>query len=134
MSIVDLIFIFSAALFFFLAIDLVWLGVVARDFYRKQLKRKLLDKPNWHAAIIFYALFIIGLMYFAIVPAIDNEDFVSGMADAFMYGVFTYVTYQLTNYATLKGWPKKLIAVDIIWGAVLCCSVTALTYIVFFVV
>ena len=134
MTTVDYIFIFSTALFFFLVIDLVWLGYVARDFYRKHLKRKLLDKPKWGAAISFYMLFILGLMYFAIVPAINDGDFIQGVFDASMYGIFTYVTYQLTNYATLKAWPRELIAVDILWGIVLSSTVTALTYIVFFII
>lgn len=134
MSLADLIFIFSVAIFFFLVIDLIWLGYVARDHYRKHLKRKLLEHPKWGAAFLFYALFIIGLMYFAIVPAIDNQQFVEGILDGAMYGFFTYVTYQLTNYATLKAWPRNLIAVDILWGIVLCSTVTALTYIVFFII
>lgn len=134
MSFVDLLFTFSVAMFFFLVIDLTWLGYIARDFYKKQLKRKMRKDPNWHAAILFYILFVLGLMYFAIVPAINDEAFARGVLDAAIYGFITYMTYELTNYAVINGWPKGLIVLDIVWGVTLSTAVMTLTYVSFFII
>ncbi len=133
MSTIDYIIVFFLALVAFLAIDLVWLGVIAKDFYRKQLKKYIVDSFDWRPALIFYALFIIGLMFFAIVPAINEESLGIAMGRGAAYGFFTYVTYDFTNLATLKKWPRILVPVDIAWGTFLAWSVSTIAYSLFFV-
>lgn len=112
----------------FMLIDLVWLGWVAKDFYAKQLKGKMKTPPNWTAAVIFYVLYMIGLSYFAIIPALEEGSLVKAGLSGFLFGLFTYATYDLTNYATLKNWPRKIVFVDMAWGSFLSMTVAVVTY------
>lgn len=103
----------------FLAIDMIWLGLIARNLYRKYLGDFLSDKVNWTAAFIFYLLFVIGISIFAIYPAVNKDSVSSAILLGALFGFFTYATYDLTNLATLKGWPLPIVIIDILWGATL---------------
>lgn len=103
----------------FFAIDMVWLGFIAKNLYRKYLGNFLSDKVNWTAAIIFYLLFITGIFYFSILPAIEKNSLAKAVISGALFGFFTYATYDLTNLATLKNWPIRIVFIDIIWGALL---------------
>lgn len=110
----------------FFAIDMVWLGFVASNFYKSQLG-SLMGDINWTAAIIFYLVFLVGLTYFAIYPAaIKNSLLTAAMLGA-LFGFFTYATYDLTNLATLKNWPLSVTIVDMVWGTVLGATVSVVT-------
>lgn len=119
---------YLVALPIFFAIDLLWLGVIAKNIYRNQIGFLLKENPNWTAAIIFYLLFIVGLVYFAVVPAIEKGSLLSALTVGALFGFFTYMTYDMTNFATLKDWPFKIVLIDILWGIVLSASVSSLTY------
>ena len=108
----------------FFAIDLLWLGVVAKGIYNKYLGGLLADQVNWTAAIIFYLLFIVGIFVFAIMPAIEKDSWVKAILYGGLFGFFTYATYDLTNLATLKNWPVTIVFIDIIWGIILTASVS----------
>ncbi len=110
-------YLLTAVVFF--AIDMTWLGFIAKDLYKKYLGGFLSDKVNWTAAIIFYLLFIIGIFYFAILPAIEKNSVAKAILSGALFGFFTYATYDLTNLATLKNWPLQIVFIDIIWGSVL---------------
>jgi len=112
----------------FFAIDLTWLGWVAKDLYRKHLGGFLSDQVNWSAAFIFYALFIVGIFIFAILPAAEKNSRGYAVVYGALFGFFTYATYDLTNLATLKNWPLKIVFIDIIWGSVLTGTVAAAGY------
>ena len=112
----------------FFAIDLVWLGVVAKGLYSKYLGNLLSDQVNWTAAIIFYLLFIVGIFIFAILPAVDKASLSKAIVMGALFGFFTYATYDLTNLATLKGGPLTIVFIDITWGAVLTATVSAAGY------
>lgn len=103
----------------FFAVDMVWLGFIAKGLYKKYLGGFLSDNVNWPAAIIFYLLFIIGIFYFAILPAVEKNSLAKAIISGALFGFFTYATYDLTNLATLKDWPLPIVFIDIIWGAVL---------------
>jgi uncharacterized membrane protein len=103
----------------FFAVDMTWLGFIAKGIYKKYLGGFLSDKVNWPAAIIFYLLFIIGIFYFAILPAVEKNSLAKAVISGALFGFFTYATYDLTNLATLKDWPLPIVFIDIIWGAVL---------------
>ena len=120
---------FLTALLFF-AIDLIWLGVIAKNFYSRHLGRLLRERVNWTAAILFYLLYILGIMIFAILPGISSASLLRTLILGVLYGLFTYATYDLTNLATLKDWPVKIVVVDIFWGMVLCGLVSAGGFIV----
>ncbi len=119
---------FLIALAVFFAIDMLWLGVVARRFYRAHLETWLAPKPNWPAAIAFYLVFIVGLVVFVIEPAVDAEAWTDALGRGALFGVVTYATYDLTNQATLRDWPAIVTVVDLTWGMVLAASVAAATY------
>jgi uncharacterized membrane protein len=103
----------------FFAVDMTWLGFIAKGLYKKYLGGFLSDKVNWPAAIIFYLLFIIGIFYFTILPAVEKNSLAKAVISGALFGFFTYATYDLTNLATLKDWPLPIVFIDIIWGAVL---------------
>jgi len=114
----------------FFAIDMLWLGLVARNMYSKYLGFLLSPKPNWIAAIIFYLLFILGLIVFAVIPGLKAESLKTALLLAALFGLVTYATYDLTNLATLKNWPLGITIVDMVWGVVLSCIVTWISFLV----
>ena len=114
---------YFAALAAFFAVDMVWLGLVARGFYRKHLGFLMADRPNWIVAIIFYLLFIAGVLVFVVVPGLKGASLKTTLLRAAFFGLVTYATYDLTNLATLKDWPVIVTVVDIIWGMVLSTAV-----------
>lgn len=110
----------------FFVIDMIWLGVVAKDFYAQRLGH-LLGEVNWPAAIIFYLVFLVGLTIFATQPALVAQSVTKALWYGAMFGFFTYATYDLTNLATLRDWPLSVTLVDMLWGTVLGGAVSALT-------
>lgn len=119
---------YCIALPIFFGMDMVWLGVVAKNFYTRQIGFLMTPKVNWAAAILFYLLFLAGLVVFVISPAVEKGSGSRALAFGALFGLITYATYDLTNLATLKDWPLALTAVDMIWGMVLAGSVSAGTY------
>lgn len=124
-----LMYVFTFLVFF--AVDLVWLGVIAKKLYNQYLGYILADNVNWAAAIIFYLLFILGLVYFAVNPARENDSVVLALRNGALFGFFCYATYDLTNLATLKDWPLKITIIDLIWGTFVGASSATLGYLLF---
>ena len=112
----------------FLACDLVWLGLVARGFYQRHLGYLMRDPINWSAALVFYLLFVVGLLIFAIKPALDVQNPLRALLYGALFGFFTYATYDLTNLATIRDWPLIVTVADLSWGVVLCSIVACATY------
>jgi len=115
---------YLATLVAFFAIDMVWLGLVARSFYRRHLGFLLAPNPNWLAAIIFYLLFILGILLFVVLPGLKGNSLRTTLLNAALFGLITYATYDLTNLATVKNWPVLVTVVDLIWGTVLSVAVS----------
>ena len=111
----------------FIIIDLLWLGVIAKPFYQTRLSH-LLGDVNWVATIIFYLVFLLGLTFFAIYPTVARGTMMTGLILGGLFGFFTYATYDLTNWATLRGWPVSVVVFDMLWGTLLGAAVTAITY------
>ena len=121
---------YAIALPVFLAMDMVWLGLVAKNFYRNQIGFLMRPDINWAAAIVFYLLFIVGLVLFVIAPAIEKNSWLHALLFGALFGLITYATYDLSNLATLKDWPLLVTIVDLVWGALLAASVSSVTYFV----
>jgi uncharacterized membrane protein len=121
---------FLIALPVFFAIDMIWLVLVAKNFYQKQIGFLMKPDINWFAAIIFYLLFIIGLVTFVISPAIERHSWIHALLFGALFGLITYATYDLTNLATMKDWPLIVTVVDLIWGTVLAASISVVTYLI----
>ena len=119
---------YAVAFLTFLAIDLLWLGVVARSFYRQQLGPLMRSDVNWTAAIAFYLIFVCGIVLLVVWPAIERESLVRALSFGALFGLVTYAAYDLTNLATLQGFPLKMVVVDMIWGMVLCTAISAITF------
>jgi len=112
----------------FFIIDLIWLGVLAKGFYQKNLNALLSPKVKWPAAIIFYLIFIAGILIFAVIPAVVKDSWRHAVLWGALFGFFTYMTYEFTNLALLKNWPLNIVFVDILWGVVLCTSVATISF------
>jgi uncharacterized membrane protein len=112
----------------FFAMDMDWLGLVARAFYQKHLGYLLRTNPNWTAAIAFYLLFILGLLVFVIVPGLQTGSTEKVLMLGPLIGLITYARYDLTNLATVKDWPWIVTVVDLLWGGVLATSVSYLGF------
>ena len=112
----------------FFAIDMLWLGIVAKYFYRQQIGFLMKPDVNWIAAIIFYLIFIVGLVIFVIAPAVEKGSWVRALLFGALFGFVCYATYDLTNLAVAKDWPLLVTIVDLVWGAVLAASVSTITY------
>ena len=108
---------YAVATVVMLAIDLLWLGVIAKPLYRAGIGHLMADSPNIPAAVLFYLMFPVGLMIFAVVPNASSSQWMPTLVAGALFGLFTYATYDLTNLATLKGWPVGLAALDIAWGS-----------------
>jgi uncharacterized membrane protein len=121
---------FLIALPVFFAVDLVWLIFVARSFYQKQIGFLMKPDINWSAAILFYLLFIAGLVTFVISPAVEKHSWVHAILFGALFGLITYATYDLTNLATIKGWPLLVTVVDLTWGSLLAASISVITYLI----
>ena len=120
------LYLFTVPIFFL--IDMLWLGYAAKNFYRKNLAFILSPDVNWPAAICFYLIYIVGIIVFAVAPALEQGSLGRALLWGALYGFFTYATYDLTNMALIKGWPFKIVVVDIVWGVVLCATVAAASF------
>lgn len=114
----------------FFAVDMIWLGVIAKGFYRKALEPLLTHNINWIAAIVFYFLFLVGILIFALLPGMEKRSLRYTVLMAALFGFIAYATYDLTNLATLRDWPLLLSMVDMLWGAFLSASTAGATYLI----
>jgi uncharacterized membrane protein len=114
----------------FFAIDMLWLGVLARNFYREKLVSLLSPEVNWTAALLFYFIYIVGILIFAVRPGLEAGSLARACLFGALFGFFTYATYDLTNLATLRDWPVVVVVVDIAWGTVLCTLVSSGAYLI----
>ena len=113
----------------FAAVDAVWLKL-SNPFYRKEIGSLLLKVPNFTAAVIFYGFYVIGVVVFAVNPALEEGSILVGMGYGALFGLMTYATYDLTNMATLRGWSKKVVIVDMIWGVFVTTLATSGAYLI----
>jgi len=125
--------VYGATALAFLALDILWLGFIAKSFYRDGIGHLMADPPNLVAGGIFYLLYPIGVVLFAVAPAAWSGGLAAAaqvpwsravFAGA-LFGFFAYATYDLSNLATLRGWPVRLVLVDIAWGTALTAAAAA---------
>ena len=119
------IYVISFLVFF--VIDLIWLGVIAKNLYRSQIGFIMKENFNMIAAVLFYLFYIGGLIFFVINRA-DSWQY--ALFAGMFFGFITYSTYDMTNLATLKDWPLTLTIIDIVWGTFLGGSTSAVTFLI----
>lgn len=112
----------------FLAIDMIWLGLIAKNFYRTQIGGLMKSDINWTAAILFYFIFVAGLVVFVVSPAMTKGSWSHALLFGALFGLVCYATYDLTNLAIAKDWPLLVTIVDLAWGAILAALVSAVTF------
>jgi uncharacterized membrane protein len=108
---------FAVTAVVFVTLDALWLGLITRNVYQSEIGELLLPTPNFGAAAIFYVIYIVGLVYFCVVPGVAEQSVMRGLVSGAAFGIVAYATYDLTNLATLKGWSTTLVFIDIAWGA-----------------
>lgn len=108
--------------------DAFWLTVVASKFYKSQIGGLLLEKPNMTAAVIFYVIYVIGIVAFVLSPALEKGSWLYALGYGALFGFVAYATYDLTNLSTLKGFTTKVVIVDMIWGVCLTAAVSVISY------
>lgn len=112
----------------FFVLDMTWLGFVAKNFYRSQIGMLLKPEVNWFSAIVFYSIFIAGMVFFVIAPAVEKRLWTHALFAGAFFGFVCYATYDLTNLAVAKDWPVLVTIVDLAWGTLLASSVCLSTY------
>jgi uncharacterized membrane protein len=127
MSFKEMLVLYGVAFVVFFFIDLFWLGVVSKGFYRRHLGAFLGPKIRWGAAVLFYLLYVAGLLVFVVRPALLRAAPLEALLFGALFGLICYATYDLSNMATLKDWPLVITVVDLVWGTVLGGSVSLLS-------
>lgn len=112
----------------FLALDSVWLGLAAPKFYKDNIGHLMAKKPNFTAAGLFYILFVAGLVYFVIQPAVSGTSWQEALINGAFFGLLTYGTYDLTSQAVIKDWPWRVTAADLAWGTTVTSAVSIISY------
>jgi len=118
---------YAAATLLMLTLDGLWLGLLAKDFYQQGLGHLMADSPRWGPALLFYALYPLGLLVFAVLPTsqgMGSAGLASTLLRCALFGLMAYATYDLSNLATLKDWPLLVSVVDVAWGAFASCLAT----------
>jgi uncharacterized membrane protein len=111
-------------------LDYLWLGFIAKNIYANELGKLLLEKPNMLAAIVFYFIYVIGIVVFVVSPALANGSLWSALGYGAMFGLVAYATYDLTNLATVNGFTLKVALIDMCWGAFITAATSGITYFV----
>jgi len=119
-------YLLTAVVFF--AIDIIWLGFIGKNLYQKHLGSLLKADVNWIAGGVFYLLYIVGILIFAVYPAVEKGHFAHALTMGALFGFFAYATYDLTNLATLKEWPLTISIIDIAWGVFLTGTVSTISF------
>ncbi|MFN7024923.1 MAG: DUF2177 family protein [Pseudorhizobium sp.] len=114
----------------FLGIDAIWLGRVATSLYRGWIGDLMLEQPNFAAAAAFYLVYAAGIVYFAVMPAINGGGWTHAALAGAILGFIAYGTYDMTNLATLKNWPVMMTVVDLAWGTLLTSAAATAGYLI----
>ena len=110
---------YAAVLVVMLALDMLWLGLVAKDLYQEGIGHLMADKPGIAAAVAFYLVYAAGLIVFVVAPNADEPRWGRTQLMGALFGLCAYATYDLSNLATLKAWPVGLTFIDMCWGTVI---------------
>jgi len=125
---IDLLKLYAGTAVVFFAIDLVWLGVVAQRFYERQIGFLLAENVRWGAALLFYAIYIAGILVFAVLPGLAADSLGRTAALGAFLGFFAYATFDLTSLALFEGFPTRVVIVDLAWGTALTAVVASASW------
>lgn len=111
-----------------IAVDMLWLLVIAKTLYRDSMGHLMADEPKLLAGIAFYVLYAIGVCIFVIVPAVSKQSWFDAVLYGALFGFFCYMTYDLTNLTVLRNFPIQLAFIDMAWGAFVTAALSGFTY------
>ncbi len=111
-------------------IDIVWIGLVANRFYKQEMGDMFADPINWVPAVLFYIIYLAGLMFFVVEPALVRHSLMYAVLAGAFFGLVAYATYDLTGLAVIRNWSVLLTVVDLAWGTFLTASVSGVTYLI----
>jgi uncharacterized membrane protein len=114
----------------FLAIDAIWLTLAAQRLYRPLMGDMLLESFRPVPAMLFYLIYIAGIVFFAVAPALASERWTTAALYGAFLGFFAYATYDLTNQATLRNWPAVVTVADLCWGTFLTASAATIGFLI----
>ena len=120
--------VYAASLMVFFALDLTWLGLVAKAFYRAQMGHLMRPDVQWPAALLFYLIYVAAIVILCVAPAVEKQSVGRAAALGAVFGLAAYAAFDLTSLALLKDFPSKVVVVDLVWGTVLTASVSAAGY------
>jgi uncharacterized membrane protein len=106
-------------------LDVLWIGGLAKSMYQEGIGHLMAEQPRLGVAALFYALYPVGLLVFVVAPRGVTDGWSVTLVHAALFGLVAYATYDLTNLATLKGWPVGLAILDMAWGCVASCAASA---------
>ena len=110
------------------AIDLVWLLGLAKNLYRDQMGDLMASEPKLIAGLAFYLIYALGVCIFVIMPALSKQSWIYAVQYGALFGLFCYMTYDLTNLATIKNWPLMITIIDLIWGSLVTATTASVSY------
>lgn len=127
----DYLYQFLAVAGVFLIFDIIWLKYVSKKFYQKYLGNMLKKKPDMFAAATFYLIYVLGIVVFALSPALRQGEILWAAGLGTLLGFTMYATYDLTNQATLKNWPRIVTMVDLLWGTIATGATATIVFMIF---
>lgn len=119
---------YAVTFIIFLILELMWLLIIAKDLYAKELGYIMKTTPDLIPVVVFSLIFVGGLVFFVVQPALNQGNWQDALIAGILYGLITYGTYTLTNLANLEGWPLKVTLIDLLWGSILGGSASTISY------
>lgn len=120
--------IYTSFLVTLIAIDLVWLLGIAKNLYRDQMGDIMVSEPKLIAGLAFYLLYALGVCIFVIAPALSKQSWIYALQYGALFGLFCYMTYDLTNLAVIRNFPTQLALIDIAWGSFVTAICSGIAY------
>lgn len=109
-------------------IDLIWLLGIAKNLYRDEMGSLMASEPKLLAGLGFYLLYALGASIFVIIPAISKQSWLYAVQYGALFGLFCYMTYDLTNLAVIRDFPVRLAFIDIVWGSAVTAASATISY------
>jgi len=111
-----------------IAVDLVWLLGIAKNLYRSEMGDLMANEPKLMAGLAFYLLYTLGVCIFVIAPALSKQSLIYALQYGALFGLFCYMTYDLTNLAVIRDFPTRLAFIDIAWGSLVTAISSGVAY------
>lgn len=130
MSALYVLKLYAATTAVFFALDIAWLGFIAKGFYARQMGHLVRDDVQWPAAVVFYLIYVAAILVLCVLPAVEKQSLARAAGTGALFGLAAYAAFDLTALALLKEFPLTGALVDLCWGTVLTGTVSAAGYLI----